>query len=190
MVIPATVGRENARNHPVRQGLRQRPDPHISGIGDARPTAHTERMWEGRARTARRDIAALATSGLSVAELHAAAIEVVEQVVGSELTCWAGIAPGTLVISSMTSGRDRIPPEYEPRLAETEYGGTDPNSFAELARRAHQVARLSDLPHREVVGHRRLNEVWRPLGIEHEVRTTFIVDGDCWGAAGFVRSGP
>ncbi len=146
-------------------------------------------MWEGRARTARRDIAALATSGLSVAELHAAAIEVVEPVVGSELTCWAGIDPGTLVISSMTSGRDRIPPEYEPRLAETEYGGTDPNSFAELARRAHQVARLSDLPYREVVGHRRLNEVWRPLGIEHEVRTTFIVDGDCWGAAGFVRSG-
>ncbi|MEU4197320.1 helix-turn-helix transcriptional regulator [Kribbella sp. NPDC026611] len=147
-------------------------------------------MWEGRARSARRDIAALATSGMGVAELHAAAIEVVEQVVGSELTCWAGMDPGTLVISSMTSGRDRIPSEYEPRLAETEYAGTDPNSFAELARTEHRVARLSDLPYREVVGHRRLNEVWRPLGIEHEVRATFAVDGDCWGAAGFVRSGP
>ncbi|MDX3004681.1 LuxR C-terminal-related transcriptional regulator [Kribbella solani] len=146
-------------------------------------------MWEGRARAARRDIAALATSGLGVADLHAAAIEVVERVVGSELTCWAGIDPGTLVISSMTSGRSRIPPEYEPRLAETEYAGSVPNSFAELARTAHPVARLSDLPHREVVGHRRLNEVWRPLGIEHEVRTTFSVDGDCWGAAGFVRGG-
>ncbi|NIK61164.1 helix-turn-helix transcriptional regulator [Kribbella shirazensis] len=147
-------------------------------------------MWEGRARAARRDIAALATSGMGVAELHAAAIEVVEQVVGSEFTCWAGIDPGTLVISSMTSGAARIPPEYEPRLAETEYAGTVPNSFAELARASHQVARLSDLPYREVVTHRRLNEVWRPLGIEHEVRTTFVVDGDCWGAAGFVRSGP
>ncbi|RZT27374.1 DNA-binding CsgD family transcriptional regulator [Kribbella sp. VKM Ac-2569] len=147
-------------------------------------------MWEGRARAARRDIAALATSGMGVAELHAAAIEVVEQVVGSELTCWAGMDPGTLVISSMTSGAARIPSEYEPRLAETEYAGTVPNSFAELARTSHQVARLSDLPYREVVGHRRLNEVWRPLGIEHEVRTTFVVDGDCWGAAGFVRSGP
>ncbi|MEU4291507.1 LuxR C-terminal-related transcriptional regulator [Kribbella sp. NPDC026596] len=147
-------------------------------------------MWEGRARAARRDIAALATSGLGVVDLHAAAIEVVEQVIGSELTCWAGMDPGTLVISSMTSGRDRIPPEYEPRLAETEYAGTDPNSFAELARCSRPVARLSDLPYREVVGHRRLNEVWRPLGIEHEVRATFTVDGDCWGAAGFVRSGP
>ncbi|HET6739781.1 MAG TPA: LuxR C-terminal-related transcriptional regulator [Kribbella sp.] len=147
-------------------------------------------MWEGRARAARRDIAALATSGVGVAELHAAAIEVVEQVVGSELTCWAGIDPGTLVISSMTSGAARIPEEYEPRLAETEYAGGVPNSFADLARTSHQVARLSDLPYREVVGHRRLNEVWRPLGIEHEVRATFVVDGDCWGAAGFVRSGP
>ena len=147
-------------------------------------------MWEGRARAARRDIAALATSGLGVVDLHAAAIEVVEQVIGSELTCWAGMDPGTLVISSMTSGRDRIPPEYEPRLAETEYGGTDRNSFAELALHSRPVARLSDLPYREVVSHRRLNEVWRPLGIEHEVRATFTVDGDCWGAAGFVRGGP
>jgi DNA-binding CsgD family transcriptional regulator len=146
-------------------------------------------MWEGRARAARRDIAALATSGLGVVDLHAAAIEVVEQVVGSELTCWAGIDPGTLVMTSMTSGRDRIPTEYEPALAETEYAGTVPNSFAELARAARPVARLSDLPYRDVVGHRRLNEVWRPLGIEHEVRATFTVDGDCWGAAGFVRSG-
>ncbi|WP_433167293.1 helix-turn-helix transcriptional regulator [Kribbella sp. CA-247076] len=147
-------------------------------------------MWEGRARTARRDIAALATSGLSVADLHAAAIEVVEQVIGDDLTCWAAIDPGTLVISSMTSGRTRIPAEYEPRLAETEYAANNPNSFVELARRPYPVARLSDLPYREVVGHRRLNEVWRPLGIEHELRAVFSVDGDCWGAAGFVRSGP
>ena len=77
-------------------------------------------MWEGQARAARRDIAALATSGMGVIDLHAAAIEVVERVVGSELTCWAGLDPGTLVISSMTSGQARIPSEYEPRLAETE----------------------------------------------------------------------
>src|SRR3954464_13279270 len=113
MVIPATVGRENARNHPVRQGLRQRPDPHISGIGDARPAAHTERMWEGRARTARRDIAALATSGLGVEALHAAAIDVGGAGVANDFVCWGSLDPATLVISSMTSGRNRIAPEYE-----------------------------------------------------------------------------
>ncbi|MFG1819747.1 helix-turn-helix transcriptional regulator [Kribbella sp. NPDC049174] len=146
-------------------------------------------MWEGRARAARRDIAALATSGLGVADLHAAAIEVLEQVIGDDLTCWAAMDPGTLVVSSMTSGRVRIAPEYEPRLAETEYSANNPNSFASLARRQYPVARLSDLPYREVVGCRRLNEVWRPLGIEHELRAAFTVDGDCWGAAGFIRGG-
>ncbi len=39
-------------------------------------------MWEGRAHAARRDIIALAEAGLGVADLHAAAIEVVE---GQEL---------------------------------------------------------------------------------------------------------
>jgi len=146
-------------------------------------------MWEGRARTARREIAALATSGLGVEALHAAAIDVVGAVVANDFTCWGSLDPATLVISSMTSGRNRIAPEYEPLLAETEYAGDVPNSFAELARRGRPVARLSDLPHREVVRHRRLNDVWRPLGLEHEVRTTFAVDGDCWGAGGFVRSG-
>ncbi|MFI5728594.1 helix-turn-helix transcriptional regulator [Kribbella sp. NPDC051587] len=146
-------------------------------------------MWEGRARSARRDIAALATSGLGVEALHTAAIEVVDAVVASDFTCWASLDPSTLVMSSMTGGRDRIPTEYEPLLAETEYVGDVPNSFAAMARRAQGVARLSDLPHRDVVGHRRLNEIWRPLGLDHEARTTFLVDGDCWGAAGFVRAG-
>jgi DNA-binding CsgD family transcriptional regulator len=146
-------------------------------------------MWEGRARSARRDIAALASSGLGVAELHTAAIEVVTQVVASDLTCWASLDPDTVVISSMTSGANRIPPEYEPRLAEAEYAGTERHSFAELATRSCPVARLSDLPYRDVVGHRRLNEVWRPLGLEHELRAVFRVDGTCWGAAGMVRSG-
>ncbi|MFC0623607.1 helix-turn-helix transcriptional regulator [Kribbella deserti] len=156
-------------------------------MAKARNPAHTGLMWEGRARTARREIAALATSGLGVADLHAAAIAIVERVIACELTCWAAIDPETLVISSMVSGRNRIPPEYEPRLAETEYAGTEPNSFAQLARRPFPVARLSDLPYREVVGHRRLNEVWRPLGLDQEVRAAFTVDGSCWGAAGWVR---
>jgi DNA-binding CsgD family transcriptional regulator len=158
-------------------------------MGAPQRPAHTDSMWEGRARTARRDIAALATSGLGVAELHAAAIEVVGQAVPCELTCWAAIDPDTVVISSMTSGKNRIPSEYEPRLAEVEYAGTERHSFAELASRPIPVARLSDLPYREVVNHRRLNEVWRPLGLDHEVRAVFTVDGACWGGAGLVRGG-
>ncbi|SFW80345.1 helix-turn-helix transcriptional regulator [Amycolatopsis australiensis] len=146
-------------------------------------------MWEGRAQGVRRDVAALATAGLGVAELHAAAIELVDRVVPAELTCWASLDPDTAVISSMTSGRARIPGEYEPLLATYEYDGAQPHTFAELARRPVPVARLSDLPRRDVERSGRLTEVWRPLGLGHELRAVFRVDGTNWGAAGLVRRG-
>ncbi|HEY3469135.1 MAG TPA: helix-turn-helix transcriptional regulator [Amycolatopsis sp.] len=146
-------------------------------------------MWEGRAQGVRRDVAALATAGLGVAELHAAAIELVDRVVPAELTCWASLDPDTAVISSMTSGRARIPGEYEPLLATYEYDGAQPHTFAELAARPVPVARLWDLPRRDAERSGRLNEVWRPLGLGHELRAVFRVDGMCWAAAGLVRRG-
>src|SRR5215213_6343479 len=81
----------------------------------------TEGVWEERAYRARRDIAALAAAGLGVNELHAQAIRVIENQVRTEMTCWAAIDPETPVISTMTNGETQIAPEYEPRLAESEY---------------------------------------------------------------------
>jgi len=89
----------------------------------------------------------------------------------------------------MTSGRTRIPGRYEPLLATYEYDGRQPHTFAELARRPVPVARLSDLPRRDVARSGRFNEVWRPLGLGHELRAVFRVDGTSWGAAGLVRHG-
>ena len=146
-------------------------------------------MWEERAYRARRDIRALAAAGLGVTELHTAAIQVVGKHVGVDLTCWAVIDPETLVISTMISGGNRIPREYEPRLAESEYGGHEPHTFAELAQRNTTVAKLSDLPVRDRNRSSRLNRVWRPLGLDEELRVVFLADGLCWGAAGLVRAG-
>lgn len=146
-------------------------------------------MWEERARRARRDIAALAAAGLGVSELHAAAIRVIGDEISAELTCWAAIDPETLVISTMVSGETRIPPEYEPRLAEAEYSACEPHTFATLALRKEPVAKLSDLPDRERDRSARLNNVWRPLGLDRELRALFLADGACWGAAGMVRVG-
>jgi DNA-binding CsgD family transcriptional regulator len=144
-------------------------------------------VWEERAYRARRDITALAAAGLGVSELHAAAIDLIEVKVGSDLTCWATIDPETLVISTMTSGESRIPTEYEPRLAQAEYSGHEPHTFATLAQRKQPMARLSDLPHRERNRSSRLNNVWRPLGLDQELRVMFLADGACWGGAGMVR---
>lgn len=85
--------------------------------------------------TSRRDIAALAASGLSVSELHAAAIRVIGDGVSAELTRWAAIDPETLVISTHGQRDTRMPPEYEPRLAEAEYSAHEPHTFATLALR-------------------------------------------------------
>ncbi|GAB3427422.1 helix-turn-helix transcriptional regulator [Flindersiella endophytica] len=146
-------------------------------------------MWEQRASRARREIAALAATGLGVGELHAAAIRLVDATVPTDLTCWATLDPETLAISAMVSGETRIPQEYEPRLADAEFDVREPHTFAKLARRKVRVARLSDLPAGERGRSARLNHVWRPLGLEREVRVPFLVDSACWGAAGLVRSG-
>jgi hypothetical protein len=97
-------------------------------------------VWEERAYRARRDIAALAASGLGVSDLHSEAIRLIDDKIGTDLTCWATIDPETLVISSMTGGQAKIPSEYEPRLAEAEYSGKEPHTFATLAQRRQLIA--------------------------------------------------
>ncbi len=146
-------------------------------------------VWDERAHRIRRDIAALAASGLGVSELHAEAIRLTSREVRSDLTCWAAIDPETLVISTMVSGETRVAQEYEPRLAEAEYSATEPQTFAALAREHRTVVRLSDWPDHERRRCSRLNHVWRPLGLDREVRVLFMADGACWGAAGLVRAG-
>ncbi|MGW4478562.1 helix-turn-helix transcriptional regulator [Rhodococcus triatomae] len=147
-------------------------------------------MLSVRAERVCREVTALAGSGVDVARLHRQAIELVGRTVDSELTCWALIDPDSLTISSMTSGPNRVPADCEPLLAQSEYGGHDPCTFAALARSGQTVARASDLPGDVLAGSFRQGEVWRPLGLDREVRVVFTVDGMCWGGAGFVRSGP
>jgi hypothetical protein len=105
-------------------------------------------VWEERAYRARRDIAALAASGLGVSDLHTAAIRLIDGMVGADLTCWATTDPETLMISIMTGAR--IAPEYERWLAESEYSAAnEPNRFATLVLRKQPMAKLSDLPDRD-----------------------------------------
>ena len=144
-------------------------------------------MWEERAYRARRDIGALAASGLGVSDLHTEAIRLITGTVGTELMCLATIDPETLVISTMTGAR--LTPEYEQRLAESEYSSDEPHRFATLALRKESMARLSDLPDRDRNRSLRFNNVWRPLGVDQELRVLFLADGMCWGAAGMVRTG-
>jgi DNA-binding CsgD family transcriptional regulator len=144
-------------------------------------------VWEERAYRARRDIAALAASGLGVGELHTAAIRLTDATVRTDMTCWAGLDPETLAVSSYTGAQ--LAPEYEQRLAEAEYSANEPHRFATLALRKQPMAKLSDLPERDRNRSIRYNEVWRPLGVNQELRVPFHAEAACWGAAGMVRAG-
>ena len=144
-------------------------------------------MWEERAYRARRDIAALAASGLGVSDLHAAAIRLIDATVRTDMTCWAGLDPETLAVSGFTG--TQVAPEYERWLAEAEYSANEPHTFATLALRKQPIAKLTDMPDRERNRSIRYNEVWRPMGVNQELRVPFLAESACWGAAGMVRAG-
>jgi len=131
----------------------------------------------------------MAAAGLGVSDLYAAAISLISERVSAELTCWVTIDPETLVLSSVTNGEPQVAPEYEPRLAESEYSADEPHRFATLALRKTPLAKLSDMPERDRNRSLRFNNVWRPLGVDEELRVLFLADGTCWGAAGMVRTG-
>ncbi len=149
---------------------------------------HTGAVWDARAERVRREIATLATSAVSVTDLHTAALDIVRAVVPFAQACWAAVDPDTLVMTAVTNRPSwQVPDEYLARYAEAEYAGTDPNPFAELSRRDEPVARLSDAPHRDVVRSVRLNDLLRPQSLEHELRGAFLVDGTCWAVGGMFR---
>lgn len=145
-------------------------------------------MWEERAERARREVAALATSGLDIADLYASAMEVVRRTVPFEQACWAGVDPESLGMTSVTNWRPwPVTDEHAARFAESEYTGREPNTFAELLRRPQPVARISDAPHRDVVRSIRINDLLLPLGLDHELRAAFRVDDACWGVGSLFR---
>jgi DNA-binding CsgD family transcriptional regulator len=145
-------------------------------------------MWEERAERARREIAALATGGLDVADLYESAMAVVRQTVPFEQACWAGVDPESLGMTSVTNWRPwPVTDEYAARFAQSEYTGREPNTFAELLQRPRPVARISDAPHREVVRSIRINDLLLPLGLDHELRAAFRVDDACWGVGSLFR---
>jgi DNA-binding CsgD family transcriptional regulator len=151
-------------------------------------------MWEERAERARREIAAMAAGGMDLADLYTAALAVVQREVPFEQGCWAGVDPDSMAMTTITNWQpwpvgERQFEEYFLRFAQSEYTGQEPNTFVELLRRPRPVARISDVPHRDVVRSVRINDLLRPLGLEHELRAAFRVDEACWGVGSIFREG-
>ena len=142
-----------------------------------------------RADTVRREIEGLVRLELDVWDYVNAAIEVVGRSVPFDATCWATVDPDTMLFTGQATVAFDPSPELEARFVDIEYGGRDPHSFAELARRAVGAARLSDAGPLQVLHSERRRDVYGPLGIRHEARMALTTDQRCWGVAGLLRGG-
>lgn len=134
----------------------------------------------------------MAAAGIDLADLYASALAVVQREVPFEQGCWAGVDPDSMAMTSISNWQpwpvsSHQFEEYFLRFAQSEYTGREPNTFVELLRRPRPVARISDAPHREVAGSVRINDLLRPLGLEHELRAAFRVDEACWGVGSIFR---
>ncbi len=142
---------------------------------------------QARAREARRALSALAAAGLSPADVQQEAIDVVGKVVPYDATCWAAVDPQTMLPTGSVTVDLNPSKQQEALFAEIEYGPSDGNSFADLARRQVPIGRLSDLPFGQVVRSRRFNELYKSIGVAFDLRASFVSDGACWGIAGLMR---
>jgi len=145
-------------------------------------------VWsDAKAAAAQRELLALDAAGLGVADLHAGAIEVISKQVPYDATCWATVDPRAGVVTGQLTVDFTPSTQQEALFAQLESTG-ERNTFVELITRGVAAARLSDLPHREVVRSRRINELYRPMGFAHEVRLIMSASGLPWGVAGLLRS--
>jgi DNA-binding CsgD family transcriptional regulator len=145
-------------------------------------------MWsDTRAAAARRELAALAGSGLAVGELYAAAMDVVATVVPFDAACWGTVDPETTIITSGVT-RDFAPsPAQQARYAELEASGEEPNALSVLVARRSPAARLTDVGARRAAS-ARWNDLYRPLGIGYDLRAPLRAGGRVWGVAELFRA--
>ncbi len=146
--------------------------------------------WDSdrRAEVARTQLTSLIGSGWDIEDIHASAMEIVRRVVPFDAACWATVDSDTMLFTGSITIEFEPGPALEQRFVEIESGGSDLNSFRELAGRPRPIARLSDAGPAAIEASNRFQDIWGPLGIGFEVRAAFTVADRCWAVAGLLRS--
>lgn len=147
-------------------------------------------MWnEVRAERVRRGLLERCSAPLGTTELLSEALALVAEAVPVEATCWASFDPATTMITSTVArSLDGDPAAFE-RFLTLEYAEAEPMAFRALHASRRSVAVIGDaeLEHDEHVERRR-HEHLAPMGIAHELRLVFAMDGAAWGGAGLLRA--
>jgi DNA-binding CsgD family transcriptional regulator len=132
-----------------------------------------------QADTARKDIVRLAHAGLDSAALRRAIATRLRRVVPAEAYGFATVDPATMLLTG--SVREDIPDATVALLAANEYGQDDYIKFAELARRAVPVGRLSAATRGDLTRSRRYRDIFIPHGWRDELRAVFTTGDAGWG---------
>jgi DNA-binding CsgD family transcriptional regulator len=133
------------------------------------------------------DMERLSRAQLGLAPLIDEAGRLLARAVGYDGACWHTVDPATLIETSFHAVN--LPPRHE-RMAELEYLHEDYNKFYELARSPRHSGVLSEATAGDLDRSFRYREVLGPLNVRGELRTSFVVDGACWGCFVIFRQGP
>jgi len=133
------------------------------------------------------DLVRLSGAKLDLAPLTEEAGRLIEQAIPFEGGCWHTMDPATLIETSVRTVN--LPP-HEERITEYEYLHRDYNKFVQLARSPRHSGVLSEATAGDLHRSARYREFIQPAGLLGELRTSFVVDGTCWGSSAFFRAAP
>lgn len=145
---------------------------------DAVTTTHAERVRES--------VVACAGAGLDVAGYSAEVIDLLRRAVPFDSVCLATTDPATGLLTS--THKVDLPDAQDDVFAHFEYEVDDLNLYREIATRPAPVGVLA----LDTGGHPETSPRWRDFlqpcfGYHHELRASFRVDGQVWGALGLYR---
>jgi len=127
-------------------------------------------------------------SGLDPEALRASVLPRLRRAVPVDAIWWATVDPATLLF---TRGyREEIPEETGPFLVDNEFLGDDSNKWTELAHDRAGVRTLLDATGGDLTRSARYRDIFRPLGLEDELRAVLRCRNTCWGYLCLHREGP
>ena len=136
---------------------------------------------------AQHEIVRLCHAGLDSTTLRRQVMDQLQDLVPSDAWCFPTADPATLMITGNVG--EGLPAEAAPLFFEIEYSRDDFNKFADLARRRSPVGRLRDATGGDLSLSPRWQEVFRPLGLDDDLRAALVADGACWGYLALHRAG-
>src|SRR2546423_1661142 len=146
-----------------------------------------ERVKKRTHERARADLVRLGYAKLDLAPLIDEAGRLIDQAVPFEGACWHTMDPATLI---ETGVRTHNLPPHNNLIAQNEYVHNDYNKFLQLARSTRHSGLLSEATAGDLNRSPRYRDFLRPAGLQGELRSSFVVDGACWGSVSFFREAP